>query len=100
MAEQELVSILGGAATILAVVSLVPQVVRTWRTRSAADLSASWLMIALASMILWIAYGALLSAWAIVVANGATLFLALALLAMKIRFTSGLLKGSRPWAGK
>src|SRR5437868_13769 len=100
MADPDLVGTIGAAATILAVVSLVPQVVRTWRSRSAADLSASWLMIALSSMILWIAYGALLSAWAIVVANGATLLLALALLAMKIKFTSGSLKGSGPWAGK
>ena len=100
MPETNAADLIGAIATVLAVLSLVPQVLKTWRTRSAADLSASWLMIALASMILWIAYGALLSAWAIVVANGATLLLALALLAMKIRFTSGLLKGSRPWAGK
>jgi len=88
---------IGGLATVLAVISLVPQVLRTWRTRSAVDLSASWLMIALASMVLWIAYGTLLSAWAIVVANAATLVLVVALLAMKIRFTT---QGSGPWAGK
>ena len=89
MAEQDVIAMIGGVATILAIVSLVPQVLKTWRTRSAVDLSAYWLIIALASMILWIAYGALLSAWAIVVANGATLVLVLVLLVMKIRFTKG-----------
>ena len=86
MPEQNLTGIIGGVATILAIVSLVPQVVKTWRTRLAVDLSGHWLMIALASMLLWIAYGALLAAWSIVVANAATLVLVVALLAMKIRF--------------
>jgi MtN3 and saliva related transmembrane protein len=96
MADADLATMIGGVATLLAVVSLVPQVLRTWRTRSAVDLSASWLVIALASMVLWIVYGTLLAAWAIVVANAATLFLVLLLLAMKFRFT----QGSRIWAEK
>jgi len=96
MPEQNLVATIGWIATVLAVVSLLPQVLRTWQTRSATDLSATWLIIALTSMVLWIAYGTLLSAWAIVVANAATLFLVLLLLVMKVRFT----QGSRPWAGK
>ena len=96
MAEQNLIATIGGIASVLAVVSLVPQVLRTWRTRSAVDLSIGWLTIALASMILWIAYGTLLSAWAIVVANVSTLVLVVLLIAMKIRFA----QGSGPWAGK
>ena len=94
--REQLITVIGIVATLLAIVSLVPQVVRTWRTRSAVDLSASWLWIAIASMILWIAYGTLLSAWAIVVANATTLFLALLLLVMKFRFEPG----SKSWAGK
>lgn len=87
---------IGAVATVLAIVSLVPQVVRTWRTRSAVDLSASWLTIAAVSMVLWIAYGTLLSAWAIVVANATTLFLVSLLMVMKLRFG----QEAPPWAGK
>ena len=90
------VDFIGGVATVLAIVSLVPQVVRTWRTRSAVDLSASWLLIAAVSMVLWIAYGTLLSAWAIVVANATTLFLVGLLIAMKLKFG----QEARSWAGK
>jgi uncharacterized protein with PQ loop repeat len=60
------------------------------------DLSASWLSIAAVSMVLWIAYGTLLSAWAIVVANATTLFLVSLLILMKLRFG----QEARPWAGK
>ena len=35
---------------------------------------------------LWLAYGVLLRAWPIVLANGVTLSLALCILAMKLRF--------------
>ncbi len=35
---------------------------------------------------LWLAYGVLLAAWPIVVANSITLTLALAILAMKVRY--------------
>jgi MtN3 and saliva related transmembrane protein len=96
MREADLIAAIGTIATVLAIVSLVPQVVRTWRTRSAVDLSASWLSIAAVSMVLWIAYGTLLSAWAIVVANATTLFLVSLLILMKLRFG----QEARPWAGK
>jgi MtN3 and saliva related transmembrane protein len=96
MREADLIAGIGTVATVLAIVSLVPQVVRTWRTRSAMDLSGSWLTIAAVSMVLWIAYGTLLTAWSIVVANATTLFLVSLLIVMKLRFR----QGERPWAGK
>lgn len=96
MREADLIAAIGTVASALAIVSLVPQVLRTWRTRSAVDLSASWLSIAAVSMVLWIAYGTLLSAWAIVVANATTLFLVMLLIVMKLRFG----QEARPWAGK
>jgi MtN3 and saliva related transmembrane protein len=92
LAELGWAATIGAMATVLAAVSLIPQVMRTWRTRSAADLSVSWLVIAFASMILWIAYGILVSAWAITVANAITLLLVLILLAMKYRFARSVVR--------
>lgn len=56
------IGILGTSATILSTVSLMPQVVRTWRTRAAADISAAWLVAALTSMVVWIGYSSLINA--------------------------------------
>ena len=57
---QELwIGILGTAGTILSTFSLMPQVLRTWRTRSANDISAAWLIAAMASMMVWVGYGGL-----------------------------------------
>ena len=63
------IGVLGTAGTILSTVSLLPQVIRTWRTRSANDISAMWLVAALMSMLIWVAYGILISAPAVVLVN-------------------------------
>ncbi len=78
------VSGLGLAASLLSVVSLMPQVVRTWRTRSAGDISAGWLIIALAAMVLWIIYGSVMDAWAVVWANALTCLQASLILVVKL----------------
>ncbi len=82
--HEVLVTILGTTASALATVSLLPQVVRTWRTRSAGDISAAWLVVALASMALWIAYGALIGAGAVMWANALTALQAGFILAIKL----------------
>lgn len=63
------IGILGTAAMVLSTVSLMPQVLRTWRTRSAADISASWLVVALVSTTIWAIYGGLIGASAVLWAN-------------------------------
>ena len=67
---QELwIGILGTAGTILSTFSLMPQVLRTWRTRSANDISAAWLVAAMVSMVVWVGYGGLINAPALVLVN-------------------------------
>ncbi len=89
-----LITILGMTASTLSTVSLLPQVIRTWRTRSAGDISALWLVVALASMMLWISYGALLGAQAVVWANALTAIQAGFILAIK------LTEGRKPRFGR
>lgn len=67
--EELWVEILGTTGTILSTVSLTPQVVRTWRTRSATDISAMWLVFAMGSMLIWTAYGGLIGAPAVILAD-------------------------------
>jgi MtN3 and saliva related transmembrane protein len=82
--EGTTIAVLGTAASVLSTVSLLPQVLRTWRTRSAGDISALWLTIALASMMLWMGYGALIGASAVVRANALTALQAGFILATKL----------------
>ena len=79
------ITALGMLGTALSTLSLLPQVIHTWRTRSAADISATWLVVALISMLVWISYGSLVEAPAIVWANALTFVQAGYILVVKLQ---------------
>jgi MtN3 and saliva related transmembrane protein len=83
-----LISILGFAAGTLTTVSFIPQVHKVWRTKRGGDLSWGMLLVFSGGVILWLAYGLLLRAAPIIVANAVTLALLIALITMKIQYKS------------
>ncbi|HOI12650.1 MAG TPA: SemiSWEET transporter [Methanoculleus sp.] len=66
------VTLLGLIAGTLTTLSFAPQAIRAWRTQSTADLSLAMLLVLLAGVLLWLAYGVVKGDLAIVAANGAT----------------------------
>ena len=75
---------LGLVASSLATLAFLPQVVKTWRTRSANDFSLTTLLMLEAGTGLWIFYGVLRDAPAIWIGNGVTFALAGFILSVKI----------------
>jgi len=51
------IEIVGYIAGFLVAVSLSPQVIKTWRTRSARDISIVWTVILMSGLSLWVVYG-------------------------------------------
>jgi MtN3 and saliva related transmembrane protein len=80
------IQLVGSFAGLLTTIAFVPQVLRVWKTRSARDISLFMYAIFCSGVALWVAYGVLLGAFPIVVSNGVTLALAVAVLAMKLKF--------------
>jgi MtN3 and saliva related transmembrane protein len=80
--------LIGYLAAVLTTVSFVPQAWHTFRTRDVAGISLGMYSVFALGVALWLVYGLLLAAWPIVVANAITLALALAILAMKLRYRS------------
>lgn len=80
------ITLLGLLAGVLTTVSFVPQVVKTWKTRSAKDLSLGMYSIFCLGVLLWLVYGFAVSDIPVIVANFVTLILALTLLYFKIFF--------------
>ena len=78
--------IIGLLAGTLTTLSFVPQVVKAWRTRSLTDFSLPMLLTFALGVSLWVVYGVMIGGVPVIVANAITLALALALLAMKLRF--------------
>lgn len=76
----------GYAAALLTTCSFVPQAWLTFRSRDVRGISLGMYSVFATGVALWLAYGILLRAWPIVLANAITLTLALAILAMKLRY--------------
>ena len=77
---------LGIAAGICTTISFVPQVLKVWRSRSAADISLAMFLIFTAGVALWFVYGLLIGSPAVIAANGVTFVLTLGIVAMKLRW--------------
>lgn len=81
-----LTDLIGTAAALLTTASFVPQAFHTFKTRDVSGISLGMYGTFTVGIACWLAYGWLLGAWPIVIANVITLALALAILFMKIRF--------------
>lgn len=81
----KLVSILGFVAAFLTSFALVPQVVRTFKTRDTRGISLWMFAMSSSGTLLWVIYGILLDEWPIIVSNIFSFVLLLMILIMKIR---------------
>ena len=77
---------LGYFAGFLTTVALVPQVIKTWKTKSADDFSLAMLLIWCTGLICWIAYGFIMQAHPLILWNLASFLMAGAILVMKLKF--------------
>lgn len=78
--------LVGSLAACLTTVSFVPQAWLSFRTRDVSGVSLGMYSVFTVGVALWLAYGLLLGAWPMVIANAITLLLALVILAMKLRY--------------
>lgn len=78
--------IIGYAATVVGTSMMLPQLVRSWQTRQMRDVAFGMIALFLINCLLWFAYGLMIAAPPMVVANSIGFLISLALLALKIRF--------------
>lgn len=82
----DLIQVLGLAAGSLTTMSFLPQVIKTWRSRSAKDLSLVMFSLFCVGVVLWLIYGIIVKDIPVMVANFVTFLLAATLLFFKLRF--------------
>lgn len=78
-------SLIGLGAGVLTTIAFVPQVIKTWRSGMARDISLFMTLLFSAGVLLWLIYGIALHAMPIIAANAVTLLLSTLLLSLKIR---------------
>ena len=81
--SSEAIGLIAGTLTTF---SFLPQVIKTYRSRSSGDLSFGMLGLFSLGVSLWLLYGVLIGSRPIMLSNFLTLLLTLALVAMKIGF--------------
>ena len=77
--------VVGYTAGFLATAAFVPQVAKTFRERSARDISLGMYILFCAGVGLWLVYGLLIASWPVIISNLVTLLLSGAVLVLKLR---------------
>ncbi len=87
MPELNYLDILGFLAGLLTTVAFIPQLVRTWNTKSAEDVSLGMFILFILGVMLWCIYGFEIHSIPVVVANVITTILAGCILTLKLIYT-------------
>lgn len=82
MDRTTLLGLMAGTCTTL---SFLPQLIKTWKTKSTHDISIGMYVTLSIGLLLWVFYGVYIYSLPIIITNVITLILALTVLVLKIR---------------
>lgn len=82
------VDILGYAAGAITTLTFLPQVLKTYKEKSAKDVSLNMFLIAAVNEVMWIVYGALKNDMVIILTNAVVLVLSLTMIIFKLKYGS------------
>lgn len=80
------VEILGYVAGLLTAFTFLPQVIKTWKTRSAKDVSLAMFIIAFTNQVMWLVYGILIENWVIISTNAVMLGMTGIMISLKLKY--------------
>ncbi|MEK6969155.1 MAG: SemiSWEET transporter [Nanoarchaeota archaeon] len=80
------IDIIGYAAGFLILISIIPQIIKSWKTKSTKDISLLRYLIYAAGVVLWLVYGIVLYNGPMMVVNGINLILASSILYLKFKY--------------
>tara|TARA_B100000579_G_scaffold370642_1_gene332785 strand:+ start:467 stop:742 length:276 start_codon:yes stop_codon:yes gene_type:complete len=83
------VDLFGYLAALLTTIAFLPQLYKTWETKSADDVSLIMLILFITGLICWIIYGSKIQSIPIIVANVVTLIFNFSILILKITYGEG-----------
>ena len=80
------IDLFGFSAALLTTIAFVPQLYKTWQTKSAEDVSLIMLILFITGLICWIIYGFKIHSIPILVANIITFIFNFSILVLKISY--------------
>jgi MtN3 and saliva related transmembrane protein len=88
--------IIGSLAAVLTTVSFIPQAWQTFRTKDVSGISLTMYGIFTIGVLLWLVYAIALGSWPMMLSNGVTAPVALAILGMKLRYRNAEIPPAAP----
>ena len=86
MSQFNYIDLFGFSAALLTTIAFIPQLYKTWQTKSAEDVSLIMLILFIAGLIFWIIYGLKIHSIPILVANIITFIFNFSILILKITY--------------
>ncbi|NJL36692.1 MAG: SemiSWEET transporter [Leptolyngbyaceae cyanobacterium RM2_2_4] len=80
-------TVLGLVAGALTTIAYLPQLIKTWKSKSAEDLSWSMLITLCIGIVLWLIYGTYVHDLPVILANVVTLILSSIILVLKLHYS-------------
>lgn len=80
------VDVLGYAACAVTALTFLPQVLKTWKEKSAANVSLMMFLIAFVNEVMWIAFGILRNDMVIIVTNVLMIIMCSIMITLKLRY--------------
>lgn len=80
------IDIIGYIGSFLSCITFIPQVYKTWQTKSVGDLSLTMMFIVFTSTIVWLVYAFALMLWPVIIANGIICVLSAMLIYFKFAY--------------
>ena len=80
------IDLFGFSAALLTTIAFVPQLYKTWKTKSADDVSLFMLILFITGLICWIIYGLKINSIPILIANIITFIFNFSILVLKILY--------------
>lgn len=90
------IEIIGTVAGILSCITFMPQVLRTWKLKSADEISPLMFVIAMISTLLWLIYGILIHSFSMIFTNIVVCSMSVVMLVMIIAFRENKNRGKVP----
>ncbi|MFH1657328.1 MAG: SemiSWEET family transporter [bacterium] len=78
--------IIGYMAAIVGTSLMLPQMIKSFKTKKMTDISSGMLLLYFLNCVLWLAYGVLISAMPVIVCNFIALIISVAQIAMKRKY--------------
>lgn len=81
-------NVIGYAATVVGVSLMLPQVIKSWRTKKVEDVSLGMVTLYFFNCALWLTYGILISAKPVIITNAIALVISVLQLILKLKYSN------------